>query len=217
MFKGKNKCRILRKIRAEIAKNNGVDYVIEECKHKGDCTGTCPKCESEVRALERELEARRNAGKRVLLAGVAAGIALTGAACTPDAPGVEAPSSAVSTAGGTVGSEQTPVVIEVPVLTPEAPAVAETELSYPMGDVAYPTAVTVVKTVPQPDGTVTIVFSDGREIKGVRLRTEPMVNGGPIFVSFAFSEEETKAALAQIREYVENADDGMPEDRVLPS
>ena len=206
MFKGKSKCRILKQIRAEIARNNGIDYAVEECKYRGDCTGTCPKCEAEVRALERELEARRNAGKRVLLAGVAAGIALTSAACTPDAPTAETPSSALSTAGGTTGSEQTPAVIDGLILTPEAPVV-RIDLPDAAGNAGYPT---IVKTIPQPDGTVTIVFSDGREIKGVRLRTEPMVNGGPIFGSFAFSEEQTKAALEKIREYVENADVSTP-------
>ena len=73
-YYGKEKCRILKQVRAEIAKNNGIDWIIEECPHKGDCLGTCPKCEAEVRELEKKLEERRRLGLNVALAGVAAGI-----------------------------------------------------------------------------------------------------------------------------------------------
>ncbi len=76
-YYGKEKCRILKLIRAEIARNNEIDYVIEECPYQGNCKGTCPKCEAEVRELEQKLEARRKAGKRVAVAGVAAGMSLS--------------------------------------------------------------------------------------------------------------------------------------------
>lgn len=75
MARGKNKCRILKQIRKQIADANDIHYVIEECKFKGDCTGTCPKCEAEVRYLEEQLEERRILGKAVALVGVSAGIA----------------------------------------------------------------------------------------------------------------------------------------------
>lgn len=71
-YKGKKTCKILKEIRKEIAKNNDIQYITSECKHQGDCAGTCPKCEAEVRYLESELEKRKNAGKTVVLAGVAA-------------------------------------------------------------------------------------------------------------------------------------------------
>ncbi|MBO4868589.1 MAG: hypothetical protein J5585_02625 [Clostridia bacterium] len=80
-FYGKEKCRILKKIRAQIAENNDIEWVTNECPHKGDCKGTCPKCEAEVRELERKLEERRRAGLTVALAGVAAGVALTVTGC----------------------------------------------------------------------------------------------------------------------------------------
>ncbi len=72
MAKGKKTCKMLKEIRKEIAKNNDIAYVTTECKYQGDCSGTCPKCEAEVRYLEEELEKRRSAGKKVVLAGVAA-------------------------------------------------------------------------------------------------------------------------------------------------
>ncbi|MBP5632592.1 MAG: hypothetical protein J6Y21_07535 [Clostridia bacterium] len=76
-YYGKEKCRILKQIRAEIAKNNEIEYVIEECPYQGDCKGTCPKCEADVRELEQKLEERRKAGKRVIVAGVAAGMSFS--------------------------------------------------------------------------------------------------------------------------------------------
>ena len=71
---GKSKCKILKRIRKEIAKQNDIEYVTSECKFQGDCTGTCPKCESEVRYLEQELSKRKAAGKTVAVVGIAASL-----------------------------------------------------------------------------------------------------------------------------------------------
>ena len=48
--------------------------VIEECTYQGDCLGTCPKCEAEVRYLERELEKRQRLGKAAVVAGLSVGL-----------------------------------------------------------------------------------------------------------------------------------------------
>ena len=80
-MRGKEKCRILKQIRAEIAAQNDIDLVIEECTHKGECRGACPRCEAEVRYLEAELEKRRRLRKTVALAGVSAGITLALSGC----------------------------------------------------------------------------------------------------------------------------------------
>lgn len=83
MWKGKKKCKILKQIRQEIAKANDIEFITSECRHKGDCAGTCPKCEAELRYLEEELERRRMSGKRIAVAGIVAGALLTSAAgCT---------------------------------------------------------------------------------------------------------------------------------------
>ena len=65
-MKGKSKCKILKDIRKQIAKENDIEFVTNECNYKGDCLGTCPKCEAEVRYLESELEKRKSAGKKNL-------------------------------------------------------------------------------------------------------------------------------------------------------
>ena len=73
MNHGKETCRILKELRHKIAEANDIALETSECRFKGDCTGTCPRCESEVRYLERQLAAHRRAGKAVRLAGLAAG------------------------------------------------------------------------------------------------------------------------------------------------
>lgn len=80
---GKKKCKILKEIRKQIAKDNDITYITTECKHQGNCKGTCPKCEAEVRYLEAELEKRRMAGKQVVVAGIAAAMMMS-ASCTPE-------------------------------------------------------------------------------------------------------------------------------------
>lgn len=74
MHPGKQKCKILKQIRKQIADANDIQYVIDECPHKGDCPGTCPKCEAEVRYLEAQLAERRRLGKAVAVVGLAAGL-----------------------------------------------------------------------------------------------------------------------------------------------
>ena len=76
MARGKQTCKILKEIRRQIAEANGIEFVTTECRYKGDCLGTCPKCEAEVRYLEQQLRARSLAGKAVALAGISAGMIL---------------------------------------------------------------------------------------------------------------------------------------------
>lgn len=52
---GKKKCEILKGIRKEIARSEGIAYAPEKCTHEGDCPGTCPRCEAEVQYLEQEI------------------------------------------------------------------------------------------------------------------------------------------------------------------
>ena len=80
-YYGKEKCRILKEIRAEIARQNDIEWVVSECKHQGNCKGTCPKCEQEVRELEKALARREALGKTVAVVGVSASIALSVTGC----------------------------------------------------------------------------------------------------------------------------------------
>ena len=59
---GKARCAQLKKIRHEIARRNDIHLEIKACDYEGDCAGTCPACDAEVRYLEDTLERRRAAG-----------------------------------------------------------------------------------------------------------------------------------------------------------
>ena len=94
MTKGKSTCKLLKDIRQQIADANGISYQPKECHHKGDCVGTCPACEEEIRYLERELKARKGNGFSMKVAGIAAGICATVMPMTAAAQGVKPDSTA---------------------------------------------------------------------------------------------------------------------------
>ena len=74
MNKGKSTCKVLKEIRQKIANENGISYAPKECHYKGECKGTCPACEAEVRYLEEELKRKRRNGFAIKLGGIAAGL-----------------------------------------------------------------------------------------------------------------------------------------------
>ena len=79
---GKQKCKILKEIRQKIADENDIPYVTRECTHQGNCSGTCPRCESELRYLENQLQIRSSLGKKIKVAALCAGMAMTAAGCS---------------------------------------------------------------------------------------------------------------------------------------
>ena len=109
---GKKKCKMLREIRRRIATENDIAYITEDCKYKGDCKGTCPKCESEVRYLEEQLEKRRSLGKKVTVSALAIGLIAGGAAgCKPQVAGYRAPATS-DLAGAVADPEPDTYVLE---------------------------------------------------------------------------------------------------------
>ena len=75
MKRGKKICKTLKEVRKQVARANGIAYNPTECHYEGDCAGTCPKCESELRFLEQQLQLRRQLGKAVAVVGVSMGLA----------------------------------------------------------------------------------------------------------------------------------------------
>lgn len=75
MEKGKEICKALKEIRRRIASENDIELIVSECRHQGDCAGTCPKCEAEVLYLENQLAARKRLGKAVRVVGLSMGLA----------------------------------------------------------------------------------------------------------------------------------------------
>ena len=68
---GKEKCKLLRQIRKEIAANNHIPYFPTACTYEGDdCVGSCPMCEAEAAYLDRELNERAARGASITVRGV---------------------------------------------------------------------------------------------------------------------------------------------------
>lgn len=108
---GKSKCKVLKDIRKKIAEANDIAYVTSDCKYQGDCSGTCPKCEAEVRYLEEELAKRKNLGKIVAVAGIAATLVVASAGCDLTIPN--------QTAGAPLARETTSQTAETQPTTTE--------------------------------------------------------------------------------------------------
>lgn len=83
----KAKCRELKKIRASMAENLGLELHQRECTYEGYCSGTCPACRKEemllnAALLKKQLEGINLKG-RVATAGLATAAALCLTGCTP--------------------------------------------------------------------------------------------------------------------------------------
>jgi len=89
MNPGKITCEVLKKIRSEIAEANQIDYRSEPCSFKGECLGTCPKCESELQYLEHQLIKKQGSQKTALFAGVSLAIMSGLSACKQSDPAVQ--------------------------------------------------------------------------------------------------------------------------------
>jgi len=74
MNHGKSTCNQLKAIRKQIADANGIAYEPHECTFEGECRGTCPACEGEMRYIERELQRRQSLGKKIAVVGIATGL-----------------------------------------------------------------------------------------------------------------------------------------------
>jgi len=79
MNHGKSICNELKAVRRRIAEENDIPLQQEECHYEGECEGTCPHCEAELKYLEDELASRIGKGNIAKVAG----LALCLAACSP--------------------------------------------------------------------------------------------------------------------------------------
>ena len=111
MTRGKKVCKILKEIRQQIADKNDIEYITSECHFHGECKGTCPKCEAEVRYLENELHKRSQLGKAASIAGISLGIASTFAACNTPKYSTHNQNN-VSTTEEVLSAEMLPPIIE---------------------------------------------------------------------------------------------------------
>lgn len=62
---GKEVCGRLKEIRRQVAEANGIPYEPAECHSEGECRGTCPKCEEELKYLSEAIEMKKENGEEV--------------------------------------------------------------------------------------------------------------------------------------------------------
>jgi len=86
MTRGRKVCNTLKEIRRQIAVKNEIEYSTTDCHFEGDCQGTCPKCEAELKYIENELHKRKLAGKAATVAGISLGLAGAFSACNAPQP-----------------------------------------------------------------------------------------------------------------------------------
>ena len=144
---GKNICAALKQVRKRVADTNGIVYAPKECHFEGDCNGTCPACEAEVRYLEHQLSLLRKAGKAATVMGVAVGMTMV-AGCktsngnaTPTSPQGPGQTNRVETGNNT---NPTPTASRT-----DTSLIKDTRHSgedpIPMGEIAEPDSVEILK------------------------------------------------------------------------
>lgn len=127
MFYGKKVCASLKQVRKQIADANGIPYEVTECQHQGNCKGTCPKCETELRYIENQLSLRRAAGMAVSIVGLSLGVAATFASCSaPQPAGPSQPSESVQPIPPSIQEEyEGEIILDGDVCAPESEPVQD--------------------------------------------------------------------------------------------
>ena len=138
-MRGKNKCKLLKQIRQKIADENDIPFVTQECGYRGECSGTCPKCEQELRYLEQQLARRQTLGKRVTVTALAAGLLASLTGCpAPETPEASSESTALVTENTRQTDEDIYQVVGIVPMTEEVTEL-EGELTKPSTDAELPT------------------------------------------------------------------------------
>lgn len=171
---GKAKCKILKEIRKKIASENDIPYVTRECTYQGDCSGTCPKCEAELRYLETELKRREALGKTVAVAALCAGMAMATSGCT--FPG-----------GNTALGGDVPYDGPADTLSGNAPYDAGTQDDGTLTDVTVDTAGVVDE--PEPDEVLMGKFPAPEDEIGPEEPPEELLAGEPVYEENELPEE----------------------------
>lgn len=187
---GKQKCKILRQIRRDIAAANQLDYAERDCSHTGDCSGTCPYCEAQLKQLERELDTRRSLGQRIAVMGLSMGLIATNlTACDPPFGGRTLQGDMMADTGDT-DTAQVALTDSIPgeliaQETTTEPPVLEGEIPVEplMGDPVLPevTATMGILLLPETDEDTTCTTASETttdELMGIYPVSEPLVAGG---------------------------------------
>ena len=137
MKRGKRICNTLKEVRMQVAKANDINYAPTACHHEGDCVGTCPKCEAEVRWLEHQLQLRRQLGKAVAVVGVSVGLAAL-TACESQLAEMNTDSNISSTMTQSVGNRISEFMGVIAERQPHFPGGQQALLEFLRQNVNYP-------------------------------------------------------------------------------
>ncbi len=64
---GKKICDVLKQIRLQVAKDNGLNLTIPICTYEGPCKGTCPRCDAELHNLTTYINVLENNNVKIIL------------------------------------------------------------------------------------------------------------------------------------------------------
>ncbi len=183
MTRGRHTCNTLKAIRKQIAEANDIEYEPQECTHEGECAGTCPACEAEVRYLESELMKRKRLGKKVAVAGIAMGMA------------------GLSSCG--IVKVLQPPLAGIPVMPPEPPVALKDSLEKPlMGKPSMPVTRDTIQPVRANEKVLEGVVEEAPHFRGgqaaleaylkenVRMPDEECVTGR-VIVTFDIERDGT--------------------------
>ncbi len=201
MKRGKQTCRILKDIRRQIAEANDIKFITSECQYQGDCLGTCPKCEAEVRYLEQQLERKRMAGKVVTILGISAGlVAMTPMTSCSSSPnkGTNQETISDSTNASVMFGEVCPTPVEDTIPMVEKDTVNKQELPEP----------------PQNMGLIEITPISG-EIITVKDSLTDILEVAAVMPEFPGGAQELMKFISANIEYPEIAQGDMGQGRVI--
>ena len=162
MKRGKRICNTLKEVRMQVAKANDINYAPTACHHEGDCVGTCPKCEAEVRWLEQQLQLRRQLGKAVAVVGVSVGLAAL-TACESQLAEMSTDNSISSAMTQSVGNRVSEFMGVIAERQPHFPGGQQALLEFLRENVKYPEQArkdsiegrVVLSFVVETDGSIT--------------------------------------------------------------
>ena len=162
MKRGKMICNTLKEVRMQVAKANDIRYAPTECHHEGDCAGTCPKCEAEVRWLEQQLQLRRQLGKAVAVVGVSMGLAAL-VACESQLADLNTDSNISSVLNQSAGSKISQWMGDVVEQPPSFPGGSQALIDFLRENIKYPEQAkkdsiegrVVLSVVVETDGSIT--------------------------------------------------------------
>ena len=175
MTHGKNICNQLKEVRKRIAEENVIPLEVEECTYKGECRGTCPRCEAEVRYLENALADRQKRGKAIKVAGVAMMLVAGGSASAQVEPVQLTPHISVTPSDTTEADYAEEILVGcISEPDPEFPGGYEALLKFLSENIHYPEE--AKKEGIEGRVYVTFVVEKDGSISGVRVLRD--IGGG---------------------------------------